>query len=268
MLRVFLASSFGLMGLMAVSAPASPLKAAEIMPHRANYLLELRSAEQGSGISDVRGVMSIELVAACDGWTLQHRMRLEVQHRTGQVMEMDTDFTSWETRDGRTFQFESRSRQNGSVIEEISGRAELAGAGKGGTISYTKPEEKRLDLPAGTMFPVAHTRLVIDEAMSGKSLMWNSIFDGTSEEGGYGVSTIIGAPVSTQGVNLPPLVGSRAWPVKQAYFGPGKTQEVPEFEFASKMNDGGVTFDITLDYGSFTLDATLKQIEALPAPDC
>lgn len=259
---------YGIAGLAAVWAAGTAAHAAEILPHRANYTLELLTTRQGSGITGVRGVMSFEVVAACDGWTIGHRMRVNVEHRSGRSIQIDSDFTSWETRDGRSFRFESRSRHNGKLIEEISGRAEMADPGKPGTVTYTQPKEKQLELPPDTLFPVAHTLLVIAAAEDGKPLIWRNIFDGTTAEGGYGVNAVVGRRVALPDSELPAIAKRPVWPIKFAYFSAGKQAEVPEFEMSARMNDAGVTNDFVLDYGRFSLQASLKQIQALPVPDC
>ena len=258
----------GIAGLAAVLTVGTAAHAVEIVPHRANYTLELLTAKQGSGITGVRGVMSFEVVAACDGWTIGHRMRVNVDHRSGRSIQMDSNFTSWETRDGRSFRFESRSHHTGKLIEEISGRAEMAAPGKPGTVSYTRPKELRRELQPGTLFPVAHTRLVIAAAEEGKPLIWRSIFDGTTVDGGYGVNAVIGRRVALPDSDLPAIAQRPVWPIKFAYFDEGKQAEVPEFEMSARMNDAGVTNDFVLDYGRFSLEASLKQIQALPVPDC
>lgn len=240
-----------------------------LMPHRANYLLSLAPGGEEGGISDARGVMSFEVAEACDGWTMAHRMRLTVVSRSGNEVEMESDFSSWETKDGTLFRFESRSRHNGRVIEELSGRATISEPGRGGQATFTAPKETTVALPPGTIFPTAHTQLLLRRAAAGKPVTWRLVFDGTTADGVYGVNAFVTAAMSAQtNAPLPHFSGRPSWRVKLAYFDEGEDSAEPTYEIAMRINDTGISDELVLDYGRFSLNATLKEIEALPKPDC
>lgn len=261
--------ALSLLVVVAIIAGAGSARAQALMPHRASYVLSMIKADGRSGIVDVRGALIYEMAEACDGWTVSHRMRIQLTHQSGREIAMETDFSSWETKDGREFRFESSSLHNGKSIEHISGRAELKGPGKGGEAIFSTPKKHRLTLPPGTLFPVAHTAVILKRALAGERLTWKLVFDGTSDDGLYGVNAFVGAPAEPQSDSPVPLYGERrSWPLKLAYFTHGKDTPEPLFELAMRLNEVGISDDMVIDYGRFSLNAKLKQVEALPKPNC
>jgi hypothetical protein len=53
-----------------------------------------------------------------------------------------------------------------------------------------------------------------------------------------------------------------------AFFPAAKSKSTPDYELGLRLFDNGVADDFELDYGSFTVDAVLKSIEALSRPKC
>ena len=261
--------ALSLLVVVAIVAGAGSARAEALTPHRASYVLSMKKASGSSGIISVRGALIYEMAEACDGWTVSHRMRIKVTHRSGKDIAMETDFSSWETKDGREFRFESNSQHNGKSIENISGRAELKGPGKGGEAIFSAPKKRRLALPPGTLFPVAHTVVILKRAMAGNQLTWKLVFDGTSDDGLYGVNAFVGAPAEPKSDSPVPLFGERrSWPLKLAYFSHGKDSPEPLFQSAMRLNEVGISDDMVIDYGRFSLNAKLKQVDALPKPNC
>ncbi len=262
-------SALSILVVVATIAGVGSARAQALTPHRASYVLSMLKTDGRSGIVDVRGALIYEIAEACNGWTVSHRMRIKLTHRSGREIAMETDFSSWETKDGRQFRFESSSLHDGKSIENISGRAELDGPGKGGTATFSAPKKRRIALPPGTLFPVAHTAVVLKRALAGERLTWKLVFDGTSDDGLYGVNAFVGAPAEPESDSPVPLFGEqRSWPLKLAYFKHGKDNPEPQFELAMRLNEVGISDDMVIDYGRFSLKAKLKQVEALPVPKC
>ena len=51
-----------------------------------------------------------------------------------------------------------RNAQNDEVEEELRGQADLEGIGGKGRASFTLPEARSFELPAGTLFPTSSSR--------------------------------------------------------------------------------------------------------------
>ncbi len=252
-----------------VAAALSGAQAVQPISHRATYILKLKAAKSSSGIADARGALYYELAEACDGWTITQRLRLRILNNRGGELDSKTSFTSWESKDGLGYRFNSRTVRNGKLTEDVRGRARLGSGQQGGEVVFTSPKEKRLKLPPGTLFPMAHMILVLERAEAGDGHVWRIVFDGATEDGAYEVSAVVGAPVDPRpGVTLLPAARGRAWPIKLAYYPHGGRAPEPEYELFMRITDKAVAREFVLDYDAFTLDAVLDLIEPLEKIEC
>ena len=69
--------------------------------HRAAYRLTLDHVRDNSDIARAEGVMLYEVVDACDGWATRQRFQLSLTDRDGQDVETTSDYSTYETKDGR-----------------------------------------------------------------------------------------------------------------------------------------------------------------------
>ncbi|MBP2226947.1 hypothetical protein J2847_000214 [Azospirillum agricola] len=251
-------------GAAAVSAVA-----ADIQPHRAIYRMSLLSARNSSKVSDVRGRMMFEWADACDGWTTEQRFQLRFAYSEGDEMAMNTNYTTWEAKDGRRYRFNVRKLINGEVDDDVRGEANL-GAGEGaGSAQFTKPEPQEMPLPAATMFPTAHTLAILDHALRGEHFFSRTVFDGADAEGATEVSTVIGQAGAPKESGKNALLRDiKAWPVRMAFFPTHSDSAQPEYEMSLRLLQNGIAESMQIDYGDFTVNAILDTIEALPKSGC
>ncbi len=259
-------------GLALVVACLIPGAAAavEVTPHRAIYRMALQSSHASSDIADVSGTMQFEWADSCDGWTVDQRSVMTFLYNSGDSVDLGWNLVSWESKDGTRYRFYVRKFQSGEVYEELRGDARLAADGSGGTAHYTVPGERQVTLPAGTFFPTAHSLALLDNAEAGKPFLWADVFDGSDEEGLFGVGAGIG-PRREGGASAAgdsPLLASPSWYVSLAFYPASDGSPVPEHEQRLQLHDNGLVEDLVLDYGDFTVSATLSKVEALPAPGC
>ena len=146
----------------AQQTPAEP-PAPEVVlaPHRATYEMKLSVARPNSGNVEVKGNMVLETVDACDAWSVKQRIKLTFLRNDGEEFETDSNFTSYESKDGLELRFSVRNIQDQEVEEELRGHADLEGNGGKGRASFTLPEVRSFELPAGTIFPTTHLALII-----------------------------------------------------------------------------------------------------------
>ena len=148
----------GLAGLLGVVLwSAGPAFAVEFAPHKAVYDLSLGRTSSGSEIADVSGVMTYEFADACDGWTVSQRSAMTFVYSNGEELQLGWSMVSWESKDGLRYRFYARQMQSGKEKEEFRGEARLNGVGDGGMAKYTSPSSYEVKLPAGTLFPTAHS---------------------------------------------------------------------------------------------------------------
>ena len=243
------------------------------MPHRATYDMKLSVARPNSGIVEVSGRMVLETVDSCDGWEVKQRIKLKFLRNDGEEFDTDSSFSSYETKDGLGLRFSVRNIQNDEVEEELRGQADLDGQGGKGKASFTLPEARSFELPAGTLFPTTHLALIIRHARDGDKSATYSVFDGARLDGAFQVNAVIGR--SPRAANPPVrgdvalLRGQPSWSVRLAFFAAGDQAGAnPEYELALDLLANGVARSMLLDYGDFAVDAKLIQIQAMPRPKC
>lgn len=249
-----------------VLAPAAA-GADELISHRAVYDLALATPAGEGGIYGVNGRLALEWVDVCDGWTVDQRFAVTYDYGDGEPSSMYEAFASWESRDGLRFRFEDRYTYSDGSSEEVSGTASLTGPGKAGEVRLTRPEAKVATLPAGTMFPSAHTALLIAAARDGTTYVVRPLYDGGSPEEANEVSVAIGTARKAPGDFAMPGEAT-AWPMHYAFFPVLQGEGEPDYEIRVLLQANGVAHDMLLDYGDYALSGKLTHFEALPTPKC
>ena len=123
-----------------------------LVPHRATYDMKLSVARPNSGIVEVSGRMVLEMVDSCEAWEVKQRIKLKFLRNDGEEFDTDSSFTSYETKDGLGLRFSVRNIQDQEVEEELRGHADLDATGGKGRASFSLPEVRSFELPAGTLF--------------------------------------------------------------------------------------------------------------------
>ena len=254
------------MALVLTASAGGQASSSGLASHRAIYHMSLKSAGHSSDIAELSGQMLIEIVDVCDGWTLKQRIALSITNFAGGVVNSYTSFTSWESKDGRRFRFEQKTRRDDMIVEELGGKASLEPNG-GGVVVLSKPEALNLELAPGTLLPSQHMALMIASAEAGEIFFNRTVFDGTSKDGPNRVSAFIGAPT------IPPRLAGEAaappvWPIRLAFYRALSTTSEPDVEIGMMLQANGVTRNLTLDYGSFAIAGRLDKLELLPATAC
>ena len=266
--RGFLVAGAACLGL----AISWPLAAAELLPHSAIYALTLAKDQANFGaVVDARGKLQFEWEGVCDGWLVRQRAQIIITHKDDSEVSFGWSLNSWESNDGLSYRFFIRRFMADGTEEEIRGSARLEADGSGGEADFTAPEARSFELPGGTIFPTRHSVDVIDAMKAGEVPLWRVVFDGSGEEGLYGINVVLARDLPDDmpaSIAAPMLDGLESWRVGVAYFGMEDSASEPEFEQEMRLFDNGVVDQLLLDYGDFTLDATLADIEQLAAPDC
>lgn len=273
-------------GLAAVAAPPEKTPSAEstpaqtvhttkvgIMPHRAIYDMSLTSVKNGSNITGVSGRMLFEWGDVCDGWAVQQHLRLHFNYAEGDESDVTSTEVTWESKDGKRYNFNIRRVSDGKETERYVGKAVLEK--DGGVATYSVPEGKKVRLPIDTLFPSAHTMLILQKAAAAEKLFTRPVFDGSDENGLDDVSVFINPPVAHwQETEVNPklktnvLLSQTAWPVRMAFFKTDTETGEPDYEMNLNLLANGVSRTMQIDYGDFSVTGLLSDIEALPSPGC
>lgn len=271
MLSVFRGFSRPLCALAVGLSWAVAADAADIVPHRAIYDMKLGVAKRNSNIADVRGTMVIENGESCEGWETNQRIKLTFLRNDSGESETESNFASYEAKDGLNYQFSVRNLEDGELDEELRGFATFDPAAGKGKAVFTLPEKTEFDLPAGTLFPTAHTIHLIERAKTGETFLPYVVFDGSRLEGAFDVSTLVlgKEPRGKLGFDHALLRGQPMWSMKMAFFPTTqKNDSSPDYEVSVEMFANGVTRSMIMDYGDFSVIATLAKIEPMPKPQC
>ncbi len=246
--------------------------AAGLMPHRAVYELTLDKASEQSGIADIAGRMVYEFNGShCTGFTTSFRFVTEIDTNDATRIT-DQQTKTFESADGKRFDFETKSYVDRALDRELKGSASNENAKL--DVKLDKPQENDVSLPAA-QFPTQHMLDLLTRAQKGESFYETTLFDG-SDEGDKLMSTsvVIGKP--TKGTSKEaeaPALGAVSdqnyWPVEMAYFdliGDGG-EETPDYRTSFKLYANGLTRDLTMDYGDFSMRGRLVKLEMLdPQP--
>jgi hypothetical protein len=211
--------------------------------------------------------MSYEMIDACDGWAVHQRLQMLLTNRDGQDIEMSSDYTTWESKDGLKLRFRTRQLSDGSVTSEVAGDASLEHAGGPGSATYTLPEPASKELPAGTLFPTVHTAVIIQAAIAGRKFLAVPLFDGTSANGAQDSSVAIAPWGSKSATSFPDLTDMPSGRVRIAFFERDSTNQQSEYEVAMRYWANGVADNLSMDFGDFVMGGTLAEFMALK-PGC
>ena len=297
---------------------AGSASATDIAAHRALYTMSLAGSKTDSGVTGAHGEMGYQWGETCEGWTVEQRYHLTISYAESQDVNIVSNFVTWESKDGLRYRFNQKETRNGTVDEEIRGSAQLDAPGKGGTITFEKPQAQTMKLPAGALFPSAHTILLIERAEAGDNFVSRQVFDGATVEGAVLVSAVISSkvepsanseadPKADPGAKDPPNAkadpGSKdqsiakdqasakdsgspkdlasiknslndpalqrpGWRVRLAFFPADPSSEKPDYELGMLLLDNGISRDMMIDYGDYTIKAKLNKIEPLGKPHC
>lgn len=235
----------------------------EIASHKAKYTISLEK-NFGDDVSDASGEMVINVYDAGDGFVFEQNSSLTIYNGDGEGEQIVTNLVTWQNYDGSRYRFTSRTVRNGEEEELIKGEAVKDLSTHQTRIKYTKPNESEIATSCDTVFPLHHLINALKEAKQGKAAVSNVVFDGSSEtHEAVSVDTILGAPKKSdlKIKSDKDISTSSVWPMRLAVYAPGSNGPEPDYEMVQNVFDSGVIKDMTLDYGSFQVKATLSEID-------
>ncbi|MEM6761598.1 MAG: DUF1849 family protein [Pseudomonadota bacterium] len=263
----------GVFGL-AHAAAADPLQ-----PHRAVYDLTLSSAEPSTSLISASGRLVFEIGGSeCDGYSVNFRNVTRVTDREGAQRVTDLRSQTFETLAPAVLSFAHQTHIDDTVAREIEGTAR--GRVDGIAIDISTPKSTEMKL-GRAIFPTAHTRLILEAADAGERIIEATVFDGGDEANTlYETATVIGpgqtglpgASADEMAVlsTVPDAANRTAWRLVISYFDAAaeEGERVPDYEITFTMLDNGVSYNVSFNYGSFTLSGELTELMLTDAADC
>jgi hypothetical protein len=126
------------------------------------------------------------------------------------------------------------------------------------------------------LFPTQHSFALIAAARTGQGLFQARVYDG-SEKGQkvYDTTAFIGTEVQPgsdpklEQVAKDKGLGELAsWPVSIGYFEAKGGDLTPSYQIDFRLYENGVSRDLLIDYGDFSIHGTLTSLEYLKATEC
>lgn len=249
-------------------------------PYEAVYDLRLTHASSSLGPRAATGISESKLTDTCDGWDLKSHVVLNLAFRDDEVSSNERFFSSWESKDGKTYRFAAHTIKNGNVVEDYKGTATFQRSGTG-RATYEAPPVKEggkprtftITLPHGTLLPMTYTKELIDQATRGEPLFRSIVLNGAASRGPRIMSTAIGPAI------LPPhlteaddvdisLLSAPAWRMSVAYFNLGERRDMPNTEMFMQMHGTGINESFEQTFTDSTLSAHLQRLRRVDPPNC
>lgn len=244
-----------------------------LVPHRAVYDLELKDASERSGIKALTGRMVYEFNgSACDGFTTTFRYVTKI-FNGDQERLADQQTTTFESGDGSEFRFMTKNFVDQQLDREVRGTALSDVSGL--SVEIKKPVQANYKL-GKSFFPTTHLVDMLARAEKGERFYEADIFDGT-EDGDRTLTTtvVIGernkaASDGPDGAVIKSYQGKGYFPVSVSYFDPKSEEggDVPTYQIGFKLYDSGITRDLVMDYGDFSMTGKLVNLEMLKVQEC
>ncbi|RUV41363.1 DUF1849 family protein [Mesorhizobium sp. M1A.T.Ca.IN.004.03.1.1] len=269
--RLFLSTA-----LVSAAIPMAPaLAVPALQAHRAVYDLTLNKASDRSGITGISGRMVYEFNGSpCEGYTVKFRFVTQIVTSENTRLT-DQQTTTFEDAEGKTFSFVTKSFVDQNLDKEIKGMATREP--KGLKVNIGKPEKNTLEL-AATQFPTQHLVELIGKAEKGENFYQTNLFDGSEDANKVMTTTVVvgkradADKADPEAPALAKLATDKYWPVDIAYFDDTDKsgEEVPEYRISFKLHENGITRDLVMDYGDFSMTGKLVNLslfdQAKPCP--
>ncbi|WP_062116623.1 EipB family protein [Aureimonas sp. AU40] len=241
-------------------------EAASLVPQEAVYDLTLD--QPGSVVNGAEGRIALQLKNdTCEAMSLDYRFVVRFQEDT-ELTVTDQHTLSKESRDGRRFEFETRTTIDGAPQEAVKGKAVTEGEKT--RIDYELPVVRQTEIEKAA-FPLNHTAEIIEQAKAGQRIFETRLFDGDNEAEKDLTTTVIIAPTSpklTERASDPigkRLEGIRSWMIVESYYNSDSDRDgLPIFETRYRLYENGVSDELKMNFGAYTLKGRLSHLELLP----
>ncbi len=242
---------------------------AGLVPHKALYEIELLTNKSSTQFVNLSGQMYYDWQPSCEAWVSNHRFNLMYEYADAPAMRITSDFSTYESFDGKTMNYTSQRKRDGHIFEEIRGMAKVGDDKRASKAEYSIPKDLEFQLPAETKFPMSHTLAVLDKIRNGQKFYRTTIFDGSDKDGPLQVTSFIGKPVEKADVikiatgTDNKLLDSQAWNMRLAFFPLNSPDAASDYEMSVVFHENGVISDVTIDYKDFSVRQKLVALEKL-----
>lgn len=241
-----------------------PAAAAELAPHEASFTSKLLEYHGPGKIDSWEEKDWYRVSRDCQKWTSEQDTDLQVT-----VNGVDTEAKGfskdYEALDGHRLEFNFSVVRNGQTIVHRMGTATLRGKGMSGIVKFRTPTSESMQLPAGTLFPVAAQREILELAARGRKHWTQVVFeDGELADYSFKVLDHVSKPAASPNDSDGLLTGP-GWVIEMRRTSRSShtNSRTVGLMHANGTNGEYVTFERL-----HTTTWALTQIRALPSPQC
>jgi len=258
-------------GLALLLIGGTAAAAEELLPHRGIYDLSLSRAEASTSLVDATGRLVFNLEgSACEGFAVDFRNVTRVVDREGTSRVTDLRSATFETFSPPMLDFSHETLVDDAPISGVAGVARATAGGV--EVAIDEPKTTTLALRRA-IFPTAHTRLILEAAESGESVLEATVYDGGDEaDAVYETLSVIGpAETNLPGASpderavlmeIPDVEAMPAYRLVITYFeaGAAEGERQPEYELTFTLLANGVSYNVSFNYGAFSLSGELTEL--------
>jgi hypothetical protein len=268
---------FCCMTLLAVAIPAQAMAGMTLAPHRAFYVLEADRLDNKGGISAIAGKLAYEITGSeCEGYAVNYRIANRYVQGEGDPQTMDIQLNSFESGDGSELDMKQKQYVNANLESESRVKAKKP---KDGGLVQGEMEgkvSKTFSVDGTAIFPTAFQRKLMQDAEKGETRSVSLVYEGSDDEKPSRAISFIGVkkqgsvvPSGADATTLDVLNKLPYWPVTVSYYDAKATgDDQPTYSASFNMLENGVSTDLVLDYGSYSLKGKLEKIEMLKVEPC
>lgn len=263
------------------------------IPFSAKYKITLDNAAHfDEGIDKVNGTLEMTVKETDKDdvrvWTTEQKSTLYIYYKGKAVADKyQLTIASYESKDGQNYEFYVRSIVNDTQDEMIfKGEGKLP-TGRQGYIQLKQngleEESKIIPLPAGTLFPLKHLHMLIEEALKGNTTVGQKkVFDGSSDAQEVVEVDAYITPKSNYKMNVSAdakatdpaevelakrLKNAKAWQIKINVFSLGSRDDSdPDYTYTQTVNSLGVPVSMKIMHSDpeFTVDIVMTDFSKTP----
>ncbi|MBS0547103.1 MAG: DUF1849 family protein [Proteobacteria bacterium] len=241
--------------------------AAQMQPHRATYGLRLGAAANAPRI----GTAVQDLTQDCAGWHLKRNIKTEIALTSSWKISIASRLEADEASSGNALRYRTVQTQNGTE-RETRGKVQRSGAREVRAEIVTPAGPQQLELPPGTLLPVAGINHMIERLNARAAAFPALTFDAEVINDAFLVDVtelndgdIRGPHPSDKPVALPK---TKAWPVFMTFTKARQQDEKPLFTVKAVVFANGVLDRLTVDTGLVQITADLQSLEMHKPPVC
>ena len=247
--------------------------AASMASHQAIYELDLKSTTAAAEINSVSGKVHYSIKKVCDGWATSENYAISFGSEKGENVNFISHYKTWESDGNTSFIFEIVENSNASGETSYEGFANQ----QNGKVEafHSDGDGSMRQLPDDTVFPLQHMINLLEDAESSTPIIKQShlFFGGEVSDSLYFISVVMGekkpaTPEKALAKTMGDLAESEFWPLSIAYYEPQSKNAEPAYSISFQLQPNGIIRGYVVDYGTFSMRASLKTLEPIIPEDC